>query len=406
MDPIRFSVSKDKDDNLIVCWTSKGRDLNFQKSGDFGKSWTEPVAVSRGGIHNSEYSAFAITDSVICAFGIFSGSTYKYVNDGPNHYPIETEFGGVVARISYDGGRSWGEEQRVLSTDKQLGGGKPASLSVISQGDTIYMIFDLLNRGIPEMSGAYFTKSFDYGQNWEKPHRLKIPRSSAKESPQYSLAINRGAVHMVYMAGDEICYVRGKDMGGEWDPLVHVDYQRAPKPVPSSGADYVVASTPIPAGPRIIASGGNLVIAYMQFYLFYRESQDNGESWGFAEAVSNSQVLDFSLCADGARGVTLAWADLTHQHKWWAHIPFNEVIFYLTNLDPYSENSDMLCMRVVDGKEGPVERLTPPHSFALYSDCISVGDSTYVFWSGKETIGAHVEATAAPYEIFVKNVSR
>jgi hypothetical protein len=196
-EPIQFSVTKDSKNNLYLGWVSEGKGFNVQKSSDYGNSWSEPTKISSNLIGAPQYSSLIAVGNYICAFGIFRGrNSYDLVNNKLQ----PKEHAGMAQRMSTDCGITWSNEKNVMTSNDILAGGHLVLFSMIAEKNTLYIIYRLSQRDKNDVShvNTFFSKSYDYGLHWETPQHLNWREPGNAGIQKYSLAVNDGAIHVVY----------------------------------------------------------------------------------------------------------------------------------------------------------------------------------------------------------------
>jgi len=267
---------------------------------DGGQTWIEPSL------------------SLLPGWGGTSDPALAWDNMG-NVYLVALPFGldkdmsllGIAVYKSTNGGLTWSNPLLIHGSEVQPGDDKQWA-----SGDTnpssphygnVYAAWDKLSSNASEQG---FARTTDNGVSWKgigsQPAGASIPGINDSFSPEISVASN-GTIHIFYMGGDKVKYVKSNDGGNSFsmpavvasgittlDALPDVDGRHQ-----FPNATFRVET--IPTG--CTGAGNNVLFAWADLRegvsrIYYRHSTDGGNNW---EGPSSGQPLLTGNLSSGAK---------------------------------------------------------------------------------------------------------
>jgi hypothetical protein len=151
--------------------------------------------------------------------------------------------------------------------------------------------------------GIYYKRSNDNGESWSSDIRLSANDGSGSGHP--AIAVNGDKLHVVWMdsrdGNDEIYYKRSNDNGESWSSDIRLSA--------NDGSDSSL--------PKIAVSGNNTHVVWGDkrdgvWEVYYRRSTNNGENWGIELRLSanvESFWLSKPAIAVSGNNIHVVWDD-------------------------------------------------------------------------------------------------
>lgn len=368
-------IAIDNDQSIHLVWQNDEKGLEYKKSRDRGRTWSDPIILSNDLVSGrSIHSRIFTKDDRISVFWFSRG---------------------LNLQESMDGGATWSSTRNVIS-DIPMN-----HFSLHPEGDFIYLVYN--NR-----EGTFISQSEDLGSHWESPQRIApyIGTSSVISIP--SMTVSDGVIHVIWsqldsrqvnpggMLKGKLFYVRSYNFGEKWEDFRELNINRG-----RTDHDLVYSIL----YPSITASGGSLLIAFEESGFSILMSTDDGTTWSSRTTLTEIPVLNIALCQTKDEGTHIFWIDKRHQKReWWSYVPLHEMFTW--DKSPYWVNNDLYYAFTKDGISYNTQRLTMPLSYVqTHQDAIScgvIGDSIAVFWSGKRKVGKSLSQYKMPTEIFYR----
>jgi hypothetical protein len=268
-------------------------DVYYVNSTDSGQNWNVPSRVSSG-----TSGIYAQTPDIA-----ISGDNISVVWSDNNSTAREIRY-----RRSPDGGQSWLPEQ-MISADDGYNSEAP-KIAVSEDGMGIHVVWIDSRHGDeswPPNTELYYNRSLDGGVTWEGEVRLT---NAPKASASHDLAVNGSNVHVIWTDGRsdnwEVYYMVSRDNGLTWQ-----DGQE------SYGSDLcLTTNTTSHSEPTIAVNDSTIHVAWVDtlpgpiYYMYYRNSTNNGLSWNPIVLLSGPSSLinkpDMCVWNDN---VHLVWGD-------------------------------------------------------------------------------------------------
>jgi hypothetical protein len=399
---IHLNSAFDLKGNIHLLWMVGDSNFVYQRSSDLGKSWTHPKPLAYddpailkypmlAGIHN--HPKIIAAGNMLTVLWTFDSDIENY--DGNENGEAAWNYnGGFIIRTSSDEGATWSPEQKVYVGSTVL------DYAYAVQGDTVYIAYHgeaEYRGGKSNGEGTYFSKSTDYGLNWDKP--VSISPDIKDIDYLLSIAITGQTIHVVGKAEDQMdsrgvgttgfWYIKGRNLGQNWEGPKRFDFGQK---------DGVGASI---GDLKIMPYGNNLLLTLATNDVYYLFSKDDGASWTKPkEAGATLDMPIHDACATDDKA-NIFWIDRRHKKMdWEGRMPGAISAMLLWDRSPNWANNDLYYARLEDGHVIGKMRLTPPMSYVSDITCGQVSGNTIVIWSGKREVGKSVEDSPAPFEIF------
>ena len=267
----------------VVDWVS-GRDFDFIRSTDNGRTWSEPVQPA-----DTFYGAAEMPD-------------IEYAANGLIHLVWVGQYEGIFRfhvfhQSSSDGGRHWSRSHQVFNNAAD----DAYYPSLSSKGDTLFVAF-------MKFEGIHVFRSFDSGITWQDSSIAEYEFWSSRPTILYS----QGRLHLVYalnisQGGVKVYYSQSDDLGLTWTPRI---YLSSFEPIAyHSQRPFAYAD-----------ENGNIVAVWFDYQygsmcggvtgdILGRISTDNGETWLSETRLTYTQSGRPPSCDIIVDSVVVAWAD-------------------------------------------------------------------------------------------------
>ncbi len=257
----------------------------YMKSEDDGRTWSEPLRMSE-----HEYSVWNPDIAV----------------HGDHVHVVWDRLAPSVSRQTYyrrstDGGETWHPE-RLISRDDGYDSVGP-TIAVGDDGISVHVVWvdeRHEDESWPLNTELYYNRSLDGGETWEGELRMT-------DAPYYSasqqIAVEGETVHVLWsdarygVTSGDLFYKVSYDNGETWSD------------------DFILADTPdSEISGAIAVDENNIHVIWVRmvgstYYLYYRNSTDNGETWSPAQLLWGPYDLvsnpDISVLGDE---VNVVWA--------------------------------------------------------------------------------------------------
>jgi hypothetical protein len=193
--------------NTVCDDEPKNSVVSFRRSTDNGKSWEDPQPISTA----PRRAHGRAEDPAIMA----AGKNVQIVwNDNRDAAPGKGM--AVYSRLSSDGGKTWGRETALTRAPAYTY--CPSLYLTGSHADVVYADRQAGHYDI------YHLHSPDLGKTWGEKKRL----TRAQTNEVYPAIVRDGPnVHLTWFSKDGISYLRSRDGGERWDPVVSLTKQGA-----------------------------------------------------------------------------------------------------------------------------------------------------------------------------------
>jgi hypothetical protein len=318
-------------------WT-RGRDIGYVRSTNAGETWSQEIGLTD--TVNTDVPQFP----KIMAWGQTTMAVWiAHLSDWTNYESIHYS-------ISTDDGISWSQDQRITSTDS-----RNIVYFAASNADSLINIM-FYSRPQTDTLAFYNIRSTDFGQNWSQP-RIVFSSTESDIPDQISKG---NVVHYAWGGGFswfnqwETYYFRSTDGGLTWLDNISI-----------SSIDNLISESPAIA----VNSSGNPAISWWDFKyspyqttgdILFRQSTDQGESWGLEEQITTNHLCDFS---------DICWSDDTLRAVWVDHrFGINGLTVY------YSFKAD------TSQYWSPEERLDNDTASSIYPVIAASNGNIYIVW--------------------------
>jgi PKD repeat protein len=321
--------------------------IRYRRSTDEGSTWSAPFTIGSGTIY---------LDRPICVDG--NNVYLVYFRDfiTVTDWCCPRNLGNLYMRKSTDGGATWQPEVQLTTARGAY------RVAMITEGQNVYLSWMDYRSGTTW--DLYFRKSSDGGQTWQNEVKL-VNGNNSVGAERPDIVVLGNSVHLFWMSAfdnlppcytmpncSEVFYKRSLDGGQTWGPDTRLNLTNnyAARPISTvippgtvitswEGEDgtgqnepYVLRSIdngstwetvqrmrdlPGEASHQNVASGGNNV--HLAWHdgretgnrnIYYRQSNDQGATWGPEEAVSNALGdSEVPVLGTTTHYVHVVWAD-------------------------------------------------------------------------------------------------
>jgi len=274
-------------------WFGGTLETFYMNSFDAGQTWNDIVKISNSGV-----AAF-----------------YPDIGNDENQVHIvwqdwKTIDWEIFYRNSSDSGETWNPEKIISSNDGYASEGPKVAAS--SNGQDIHVIWVDSRHGaesVPPNTEIYYNRSLDGGITWEGEQRLT---NALYGTSGINIAVEESNIHIIFYderdGSWDVYYKRSIDNGATWDDgLGNIGQDR--KVTPNDAVDH---------GPATITVCDSLIhVVWVDqvwpgpvYYMYYRNSTDNGFSWNSIQLLSGPSpiISNPDITAWGAN-VSVVWAD-------------------------------------------------------------------------------------------------
>lgn len=149
-------------------------------------------------------------------------------------------------------------------------------------------------------NNIFYKRSNDNGQSWDEEIRL-IDNNSFQAPMSPSIAVYENNIHVVWQdnfSGNDIFYKRSNDNGENWDEEIGLINENL----------YSFIHT---ISPAIAVDGDNVHVVWINEYLpniYYKKSIDNGETWS-NEIVLKECIADSLAITASGNNVHVVWEE-------------------------------------------------------------------------------------------------
>jgi len=321
--------------------------IRYRRSTDEGSTWSAPFTIGSGTIY---------LDRPICVDGNNVYLVYFRDFNTVSDWCCARNLGNLYMRKSTDGGATWLPQVQLTTARGAY------RVAMITEGQNVYLSWMDYRSGTTW--DLYFRKSNDGGQTWQNEVKL-VNGNNSVGAERPDIVVIGSSVHLFWMSAfdnlppcytmpncSEVFYKRSLDGGQTWGPDTRLNLTNnyAARPIstvipPSTvitsweGEDgtgqnepYVLRSIdngstwetvqrmrdlPGEASHQNVAAGGNN--AHLAWHderetgnrnIYYRQSNDQGATWGPEEAVSNAPGdSEVPVLCTTTHYVHVVWAD-------------------------------------------------------------------------------------------------
>lgn len=220
------------------------------RSEDGGRSWSDPVAVPRGGGGSFDHTALAVwprpdSDDIV----YMAGMQGLRSEDRP---PISAPF----VAVSTDGGHSFGPPHRIVISNVMANALNPLVLGPERLG-VAFVDFSVDGRSMIDHRRLWWVRSDDRGRSFSLPH-LAADVSRIRTGPVMAARPDSSTAGEIYLAYDNVIdgrqgvfFSRSDDHGVSWS---------APSPLATGDAATFHAENPVTA----VDPDGNVGVAWYE----------------------------------------------------------------------------------------------------------------------------------------------
>ncbi|HBZ01171.1 MAG TPA: hypothetical protein DEO84_07620 [candidate division Zixibacteria bacterium] len=271
--------------HVVFMHWSNGRDIGYVRSTDAGETWSQEIGLTDT-IH-THAPAFpqimAWGQNLLVVWKIYFDNGFYLMNIGYS--------------ISHNNGQNWSAPAYIMPSNWEM----VDQIAASNNDSVVNVIFASYPR-----TTLYQIRSTDFGEHWSSPAEILLADYVSK--PDQNSALN-----MVYFSWDgpinpndmwETYCLKSTDRGLSWSDNMLISTQdNYPSQLPSVAVNEF----------------GNPAISWWDFkyspYQFtgdilFRQSTNQGESWGFEERVTTNHLCDLS---------DIFWSDDTLRAVWVDH---------------------------------------------------------------------------------------
>ncbi|MFO7991592.1 MAG: sialidase family protein [Thermoplasmata archaeon] len=304
--PDRYPDISAKGDNVHIIWeksiTGVGTgysDIYYKNSTDGGFSWSNDIRLTDG------------INDVYCRkpdIGLNESNIHIVWNREKAGAPAETKE--IYYRNSTDGGISWGDTKMISEDDDNS---SEAPRCVVN-GDNIHVAW-VDSRFGSLQSEVYYRRSVDGGITWD--NGLGDTTSDRRLTHDFSnpgapwIALNGSNIHVVFCddrdTDFDVYYIRSTDNGATWDNgLGTVNEERK---LTSNSTDHAPGAIAV-EGDTIHVVWVDEIWPGPEYEIYYRNSTDNGASWGGAQQLVGPSPLAWAPELEcNESNVCMVWND-------------------------------------------------------------------------------------------------
>ncbi len=223
MTPSRPDIAVQKMDIHVIyhLWESSSWEINYINSSDGGNTWNPSKRISTDDGWNSQYAKIAVNGSEIHVVWV----DYRHRDES---FPFNTE---LYYKRSLDGGITWDDGLGNVGQDRRLTNAfyESTEASISVEGDTVHVVWGDTRNGVTT-GDIYYMRSLDKGATWDDGlgnvgQDRRLTTNATNHGPS-TVAVNGSTIHVAWV--DEVWpgpnyylyYRNSTDNGFSWNPII------------------------------------------------------------------------------------------------------------------------------------------------------------------------------------------
>jgi hypothetical protein len=293
---VNVAITVDENDFYLV-WertvvVSSDYEVYFVKSNDSGESWGSPQQISNSGIYATDPDIKTNNSHLHVVWSDWKTPDWE-----------------IFYRNSNDGGKTWNPEKKISIDD----GNNSEGPRIAVNNSSIHVIWVDARLAQTEV---FYKRSIDGGITWDDglgnpdvDRRITHDLSGAAPA---GIEVYNSNLHVLFSddrdGSPDVYYIRSIDNGATWDDgLGNINEERKL----TSNSTWHMASRMAIYGPTIHVVWVDQVWPGPVYYLYYRNSTDNGVTWNAIQLLTGpSPIIASPDIAAWENRVDVVWDDM------------------------------------------------------------------------------------------------